>query len=147
MTDTAKWFYKGVEHILAGDAKWPAGSNNIYMALYTTFNPTQATDEILGSFGSTCTEVSGGGYTTGGVPLTSVAAPTVYSATNVILSSANVTFSGAMTFTGVNGAIIYYKGTSNFVLGYIEWDTPKAAQGDDFIVKCPPAGWFEQPVG
>ena len=146
MPDTAKWYYMGVEHILKGDAKWAAASTALYMALFTTFTPTQATDEIFGTYGSTCTEVSGGGYTAGGQQLTNVVAPAVYSSTNIILASDPVTWSGAMTFTGVNGAIIYYKGTSNYVLGYISWAAPKVAQGDAFVVVCPAAGWFEQPV-
>ncbi len=148
MTDSAKWYYKGVEHILAGDAKWSAGNTNLYMALYTTFTPTQITDEILGTWGSTCTEVSGVGlgYTTSGQQLTSVTAPSVYSSTNIILSSATVTWPGPCTFTGVNGAVIYYAGTQNYVLGYIAWASPKAAQGGAFSVPCPTAGWFEQQV-
>jgi hypothetical protein len=150
MTDTAKWYYKGVEHILAGDAKWPASSASIRMALFTTFAPTQSTDEYYtaGSLPAGCTQVSGGGYTQGGTTLTSVAFPAVYSTTNIKLASADATWTGAMTFTGVMGAAIYYAGTSNFLLGYIWWATtgPKAAQGGNFTVPCPTGGWFENAI-
>ena len=151
--DFANWYYKGVEHILAGDAKWPASSTNLYMTLWTAFSPVQATDELYATHAitgnSNCTELaSANGYTQGGVALTSVTAPAVYSSTNISLSSANVTWTGPCTFTGVVAAMIYYAGTSNYVLGYIDWALtgPKAGQGGQFIVQCPAAGWFEQPV-
>ena len=147
--DAAHWFYKGVEHILRGDIPWVASSSSFKMALYTTFVPTQATDELYaaGSTPAGCTEVSGGSYVAGGTTLTSVADPAVYSTTNIVLSSADALWSGTMTFTGVNGAVLYYNGASKYVLGYIAWGTTKAAQGGNFTVQCPAAGWFEQPVG
>jgi hypothetical protein len=151
LTDTAKWYYKGVIHILQGDAKWAASSTAIYMALWTAFSPVQATDEFLASHAITgngsCTQLTTGlGYTQDGIALTSVAAPAVYSSTNISLNSADVTWTGTCTFTGVVAATIYYVGTSSWLLGYITWGTAKAAQGGTFTVQCPAAGWFEQPV-
>jgi hypothetical protein len=153
MPDTAKWYYNGVEHVLAGDAKWPAGSAALYMTLWSAFTPVQATDELYTIGGgitgnANCTELAAAnGYTQGGVQLTSVAAPVVYGVTNVSLSSANVTWVSPCTFTGVVAAVIHYAGASNYILGYISYASAKAAQGGQFIIDCPAAGWFEQPVG
>ena len=150
--DFANWYYNGVVNILEGNINWSAGNTNLYMALYSSFSPSQSSDQYYttGSLPANCTELTtAGGYTRGGVQLPSVAAPAVYSSTNIVLSSGNVVWPGTCTFTGVVAAVIYYTGSGhNYLLGYIDWALtgPKAAQGGTFTVQCPAAGWFEQPI-
>jgi hypothetical protein len=142
--DYANWYYNGILNMHNGNAKWVA--DDIFMALFTTFTPTQATDAILGTYGSTCTELAGNGYVRTALP--SVAAPSM-SGNYEVLASGNVVFP-ITAMSGVMGAAIYYDaGGTKYLLGYIDWALtgPKSVSGVTSVtITCPANGWFYNPI-
>jgi len=134
---------KGRQHFVRGEMDaWKAITTTYYMALYnSTLAPNQATDDVY----STTNELAtAGGYTQGGHVMTLTDPTTTGSAPNALakLAGSDVTWGPTATFTGVRTAIIYKNSGTKYLLGYINYDVDKAAQGGNFTITCPTAGWF-----
>ena len=118
--------------LLDGEMDFSADTSDVFkIALYTS----SATLDASTTAYSATNEVSGTGYTAGGVTLT-VNAPTT-SGTTAYVDFADVTFS-TVSVTA-RGALIYKSGGSNPAVAVLDFGEDKTASGGDFVIQMPTA--------
>jgi hypothetical protein len=122
MAVSAKWYGKGVDHVLNGALDWDA--DTIHVSLHTsTYTPDQDADDF---FNDATNEISGGGYPAGGNALASKTR-TYDGASNTIkldAADSSFTFTASKTF---RYAVIYKKrggaASADELLGYVDFGT------------------------
>jgi len=122
MATTAKWYGKGVLHAVS-DTIWT--SDTIKVALTTvTYTPDQDAHEF---FSSVTNEITGTGYTAGGVTLGSKTATYDATSNETRLDAADASWTSA-TIT-YRSAIIYKStgvASTSPLLGYVTWDSDQS---------------------
>ena len=119
--------------LLDGEMDFSADTSQTYkIALYTNSASLDATTETY----TTSNEVSGTGYTPGGVALTISTAP-ITSGTTAYLSFSNATWADS-TITA-RGALIYQTGGTTPAVAVLDFGSDKVTSGDTFQVTFPTA--------
>lgn len=120
------------EELLDGIHNFNAGGDTFKIALFTsaaTISPTTTTQYPAGS------EVSGAGYSTGGINLTTQS--TTLSSGTAFVDFADAQWSGA-TFTA-RGAMIYNSSKANRAVMILDFGSDKVAAASNFTVQFPSA--------
>jgi hypothetical protein len=118
--------------LLAGTQKFD-GTQVYQIALYTSAASLDATTTAY----STANEISGTGYTAGGVTLTINQAPTYGgSGTTAYASFANAIWASA-TFGPVAGALIYNLTAGGRAVAVLNFGVPQSVAGNTFTVQMP----------
>jgi len=119
--------------LLDGEMDFSSNTSQSYkIALYTNSASLDATTAVY----TTSNEVSGTGYTAGGVALTISTAPTT-SGTTAYLSFSNATWANS-TITA-RGALIYQTGGTTPAVAVLDFGSDKVTSGTTFQVTFPTA--------
>ena len=119
--------------LLDGEMDFSSNTSQSYkVALYTNSASLDATTTVY----TTSNEVSGTGYTAGGVALTISTAPTT-SGTTAYLSFNNATWANS-TITA-RGALIYQTGGTTPAVAVLDFGSDKSTSGTTFQVTFPTA--------
>ena len=119
--------------LLDGEMDFSSNTSQSYkVALYTNSASLDATTTVY----TTSNEVSGTGYTAGGVALTISTAPTT-SGTTAYLSFNNATWANS-TITA-RGALIYQTGGTTPAVAVLDFGSDKSTSGATFQVTFPTA--------
>jgi hypothetical protein len=130
MAVSAKWFTNGPKHVVS-DTSWTA--NTIKVLLTTS---TYAVNQDTHEFKSSVTnEVSGAGYTAGGVTLGSKTITVDTASNETRFNAGNISWTSA-TFTA-RYAVIYYDTTvtgTSPLLGYVDFGADTAVSAGTFSI-------------
>lgn len=140
----AKFIWSGNAFVLAFTKKIDFNNDSIKLMLCTAdYVPNQDTHIYKDS--SVTNEVTGTGYTAGGVTLASKTL-TYYAATNVTkLDAADIVISNLTLDNPANVAVIYDDTpvVNKPILGYAVFDTPVACNGGPFNINFDSAGFLK----
>lgn len=131
MAVTAKWYGIGARECFKAGLNWP--SDTVKVALTTaSYTPNQDTHDY---FDDVTNEVSGGGYTAGGISLANKACTYDTSTNTVILDADDITW-GGVTLTARYGIVYRSTGTAStsLLLGYIDFGADQSVSAADFKI-------------
>ena len=132
MAVTAKWYGLGLKAVTAQSINW--GSDTIKCALVTsTYTPNQDTDQFWST--PQTNEVSGTGYTAGGVTLTTSAISYDTSTNEVRLDASDISWTAA-SFTARYAVVYKSTGTASTspVLGYVDFGADETVSSGTFSI-------------
>ena len=137
----ARMYGLGIKGLALG--RFNVGTDTFKCSLHSaTYVPNGDTHEY---WSSATNEVSGPGYTAGGVALTSVAATWSAGDQALKLTCANPTWVNA-TLTGVRIAVFYKVGGSaatSPLLAYIDFESDQSVTGADVSITLPTSGFAQ----
>jgi hypothetical protein len=136
MTVTADWYGLGLKSVAHKEASWTGDTVKVLLCT-NSYTPNLDTHQYRSDLTN---EVSGTGYTAGGVTLASKTA--TYASKTLTLDAADVTFS-TVTLTSVRYAIVYIDtGTSSTspLLGRVDFGANQSPSAQDLVLVWDAAG-------
>jgi hypothetical protein len=138
MATTWKWYGLGLKRAINGDIDYDGDTIKCAM-LTSTYTPNQDTDETWA--GISANEVTGAGYTAGGVTLTTKTA-TYTGATNILALDCDDPQWDPSTIANARIAVIY-DSTSGYLMGYNDFGANKSSDDDNFQIVLDATGFLK----